>query len=96
MESPYRVYVLECSDGSTYTGMTSNVERRIAGHNNPHATSTAYTAHRTPVKLLASWPVCCKTCARKSEVRLKNMSRERRLRAASIPESFVPCVFPVG
>ena len=90
MESPYRVYVLECSDGSTYTGMTGNLDQRVQSHNAPHPTSTAYTARRGPVKLLHAWQACCKVCARKDEVRVKGMSRDRRLRATSSPETFVP------
>ena len=45
------VYIVECSDGSFYTGVTNNFDRRIAEHNegdNPKS----YTFRRRPVKLV--------------------------------------------
>ncbi|MBN2173085.1 MAG: GIY-YIG nuclease family protein [Bacteroidales bacterium] len=45
------VYILECSDGSFYTGITNNLERRVAEHNdgdNPKS----YTFTRRPLKLV--------------------------------------------
>ena len=44
------VYILECSDGSYYTGCTRNLERRIAEHE--RGTKDGYTAQRLPVKLV--------------------------------------------
>jgi len=47
----YYVYIVKCSDSSYYTGVTNNLERRIAEHNegeNPRA----YTYSRRPVKLI--------------------------------------------
>lgn len=46
----YFVYILKCADGSLYTDVTNNVERRLAEHNaglNPNA----YTHSRRPVEL---------------------------------------------
>ena len=46
----YHVYILKCSDDSYYTGITSNLERRISQHNlGVHPKS--YTATRRPVEL---------------------------------------------
>lgn len=44
------VYVLECSDGSLYTGYTTDVERRVEEHND--GTAAKYTRGRRPVKLV--------------------------------------------
>ncbi|PLX35306.1 MAG: endonuclease, partial [Clostridiales bacterium] len=43
------VYILECSDGSLYTGWTSNLEKRIARHNEGKASK--YTRSKRPVVL---------------------------------------------
>lgn len=44
------VYILECSDGSYYTGVTNNVERRLMEHQAGYD-RTCYTFKRRPVKL---------------------------------------------
>ncbi len=43
------VYVVECSDGTYYTGYTTDVERRVAEHND--GTAAKYTRGRRPVEL---------------------------------------------
>jgi putative endonuclease len=89
MGSLYHVYLLECADGSFYVGMSSNVDRRVSIHNNPHPKSKAYTAHRTPVTLIRSWLVCCKHCTHKSELKLKHMSRDKKILVSQFPDLFV-------
>ncbi|WP_322938074.1 GIY-YIG nuclease family protein [Nocardioides bizhenqiangii] len=46
---PY-LYILECSDGTYYTGSTFNLERRFVQHN--EGTGARYTARRRPVRLI--------------------------------------------
>jgi len=46
----YYVYILKCSDNSFYTGITNNLERRIAEHNSGLKKGT-YTFSRRPVEL---------------------------------------------
>lgn len=48
---PYRVYILLCSDGSYYTGSTSDVEKRLYQHQEG-LISGSYTFSRRPVELL--------------------------------------------
>lgn len=48
-ESPWFVYILECRDGSFYTGVTNNLERRQHQHND--GTASRYTRSRRPVIL---------------------------------------------
>ena len=45
------VYILQCSDGSYYTGITNDLDRRIAEHNEGYDTK-GYTYSRRPVKLV--------------------------------------------
>ena len=44
------VYIVECSDGTYYTGYTTDVERRVAEHNDGAAAK--YTRGRRPVELV--------------------------------------------
>jgi len=48
----YWVYILKCSDGSYYTGSTSDIEKRISEHNN--GVLKGYTSKRRPVELVFS------------------------------------------
>ena len=48
---PYRVYILECSDGTYYTGSAADVEKRLWQHQEG-VSRTAYTYSRRPVKLV--------------------------------------------
>ncbi len=48
-ERPWMVYILECSDGSFYTGITNDIERRQEQHN--EGTASRYTRSRRPVIL---------------------------------------------
>ena len=50
METKAYMYVLECADGSLYTGYTTNVEKRLKTHN--AGKGAKYTRARLPVKLL--------------------------------------------
>ena len=50
MESDHHVYVLECADGSLYTGYTTDLERRVAEHD--AGEGAKYTRGRTPVELV--------------------------------------------
>ena len=44
------MYILQCCDGSFYTGSTNNIERRLGEHNN--GIGANYTAKRLPVRLV--------------------------------------------
>lgn len=48
-EKPWYVYIMECSDGSFYTGVTNDIERRHQQHNDGSA--SRYTRSRRPVVL---------------------------------------------
>lgn len=47
----YYVYIVKCSDGSYYTGITNNIERRLAEHNKG-INKDCYTFNRNPVELM--------------------------------------------
>jgi len=48
-DAPWVVYMLECSDGSLYTGITNDMARRLAQHND--GTGARYTRSRRPVRV---------------------------------------------
>ena len=72
------VYIVECSDGTLYTGITNNLGRRIREHNS--GIGSKYTRGRRPIKLLARWDCADKSHASKMERRIKGLCREDKLR----------------
>lgn len=71
------VYIVECSDGSLYTGITTDVNKRIETHNK--GKGAKYTRGRRPVKLLISFSVESKGVALKEEYRIKQLTRADKL-----------------
>ncbi|OHA84084.1 MAG: hypothetical protein A2937_02720 [Candidatus Yonathbacteria bacterium RIFCSPLOWO2_01_FULL_47_33b] len=75
---PYFVYILECSDGSLYTGSTNDLEKRLHKHN--HLKSGAhYTKIRRPVVLRYSETVETFAESRAREGEIKRLSKEEKL-----------------
>ena len=74
----YYVYILTCSDGSLYTGITTCVERRLHEHNES-SRGAKYTRSRRPVKLAASWSGLDRGWALREEARIKRLSRKEKL-----------------
>ncbi len=71
------VYILECSDGSYYTGVTNNLERRLYDHNNDEDTRH-YTYSRRPVKLVYTYHFTNPDDAILHEKKLKKWSRQKK------------------
>ncbi|HSV94513.1 MAG TPA: GIY-YIG nuclease family protein [Spirochaetia bacterium] len=70
------VYILECSDGTFYTGITDDVETRVAVHN--LGKGAKYTRGRAPVTLRYVKKVIGKREALKIEVEIKRMKRREK------------------
>ena len=75
----WHVYIVECCDGTLYTGISSNVDKRIREHNS--GIGSKYTRGRKPVKLLAKCNCADKSHASKMEYRIKGLTREDKLRS---------------
>ena len=74
----YYLYIVKCSDDSLYTGITTDVERRVSEHNSsPRAAK--YTRSRRPVRLVYSKPIGNRAAASKEEYRVKRLSRKKKL-----------------
>ena len=72
----YFIYILECSDSSFYTGVTNNLERRVAEHNS--GLIKGYTSKRLPVRLVFSQRFSDINQAIKSEKQIKGWSRNKK------------------
>jgi len=79
--SPYFVYIVRCSDGTLYTGITSDVERRIREHNGRRASK--YTQARVPVTLVFLERSGEKGDALRRESQIKGLSRRSKLRLSA-------------
>lgn len=71
------VYVLECGDGSFYTGWTNDLEKRVRTHQ--RGMGGKYTRSRLPVRLVAAWRKKNATEARRAEVFFKQLTRREKL-----------------
>lgn len=69
-------YILECADGTYYTGWTTDPERRERQHNTGRG--ARYTKTRRPVKLVYLEPQPDRSTAQKREIKIKKLSRARK------------------
>ena len=70
------VYILECSDGSWYTGWTNDLEHRIETHNSGQGAK--YTRSRLPVRLIYSEEYETASEARSREYAIKRLTRTQK------------------
>ncbi len=78
----YFVYILECSDKTLYTGIATDVVRRLDEHNNSDK-GAKYTKIRRPLKLVYSEESENRSSASKREYEIKKLSREKKLELIS-------------
>ena len=76
-ESLWFVYILRCGDGSLYTGITKDVNRRCQQHN--AGTGSKYTRGRHPVRLVYEQVHPSQSSALKRETAIKAMTRRAKL-----------------
>ncbi len=68
------VYILECCDGTFYTGITTDPARRLAEHNRG-ASGARYTRARRPVRLVYQEPAASRAAASRREHVLRRLRR---------------------
>jgi putative endonuclease len=73
----WHVYIIKCSDNSLYTGITTDISRRLKEHNNKKGGS--YTRVRQPVKLVYKEDCLTRSRALKREYRIKCHTRDEKL-----------------
>ncbi len=71
------VYILECRDGSLYTGWTTDLEARVAAHN--QGTGARYTRSRRPVRLVYWETAVDRGTAMRREAAIKSLPRAAKL-----------------
>ena len=72
-----KVYILKCSDGSYYTGWTTDIERRLSEHN--AGKGAKYTRGRTPCTLVYTADCSSTSEALKLEAKIKKLNREKKI-----------------
>jgi len=75
-DSSHYVYVIECADGTLYTGYTTDVERRVAEHD--AGEGAKYTRGRTPVTLRHVEPFDSRSAAMSREHEIKSLARAEK------------------
>jgi len=77
--SGWCVYILRCADGSLYTGVTVDVDRRLREHNGELPGGARYTASRRPVTLAHVETAANRASACQREAAIKRLSRVAKL-----------------
>lgn len=70
------VYIVRCKDGTLYTGITKDLEKRIEAHDS--GKGAKYTRGRGPVKLVWSQIAKSEGKAKQREAEIKKLSREEK------------------
>lgn len=73
------VYIVRCADGSLYTGITTNLDKRLRQHNGEIRGGAKYTRPRRPVEMVYSEPSQNRSTASKREYQIKQLKRREKL-----------------
>ncbi len=76
----WAVYILRCGDGTLYTGIARDLERRIVEHNGNDRLGARYTRSRRPVMLVYREALASRSEASKREAAIKRMTRAEKER----------------
>jgi len=71
------LYIIKCRDKSLYTGITTDISRRINEHNAKKG--AFYTKNKTPVELVYQEDLPSQSVARKRESQIKRLTRKEKL-----------------
>ena len=77
METTWYLYMLRCGDGTLYTGITTDVQRRLAAHR--RGTGAKYTRGRGPLELVYQETLPDHGQALRRELAVKAMTRQEKL-----------------
>ena len=75
----YFFYILRCADNSLYSGVTTDLNRRLSEHNEDGNKGAKYTRSRRPVKLIYSKKFLNRSAALKEEYKIKKLSRTAKI-----------------
>lgn len=74
------LYIVECQNTNLYTGITTNLKRRIKEHNTDNKKGAKYTRGKRPVRLVYFEKHATQSDAAKREIEIKNWKRERKMK----------------
>jgi putative endonuclease len=80
MAASWQVYLVKCADGTLYTGVAADLERRLAQHNGKRAGGPKYTRGRRPVQLLWCAVAANRSEAQQREAAIKKLPRSEKLK----------------
>ena len=83
----YFTYIVECADGTFYTGYTDDPEKRVRIHNS--GKGAKYTRSRLPVKLIYSEEFETKNEAMSREYAIKRLSRSQKEKLVGYNQHFI-------
>lgn len=75
------VYILQCQDDTLYTGITTDVDRRLSEHKD--GTASKYTAARGVERLVYTESAADRSAASKREAAIKQLTRKKKLQLVS-------------
>lgn len=87
MDKKYYLYILECSDSTLYTGITTDLHRRVEEHNSSNL-GAKYTRGRRPVGLIYSKEFDDRSMASKAESLFKKLSKIKKLEAIRLSKKY--------
>ncbi|MEN8846468.1 MAG: GIY-YIG nuclease family protein [Akkermansiaceae bacterium] len=79
VDSIWSLYILRCGDGSLYTGIATDVDRRFSEHESQGPKGAKYTRGKLPLEILYRREVGSRSEATKEEMRVKALSRKQKL-----------------
>ena len=83
----WHLYLLECRDGSIYTGIARDVEKRFAAH--CAGKGARYTCAHPPLRIVAAIVIGDRSQALRAEYRVKQLNAAEKRRLAADPELLV-------
>ncbi len=90
----YYVYIVRCEDGSLYTGITTDLARRMAEHLSQEAPGAKYTRTRKVARLEVAWRAPDRSQASVLEYKVKGLRRSAKLRLIEEPRRADEVAFP--
>ena len=74
----YYVYILRCGDGCLYTGITTDMQRRLAEHSEGSGRGAKYTRSHGVERVEALWSTADRSLASRLEWRIKRLTRKQK------------------
>jgi putative endonuclease len=91
-DKPWYLYMIRCKDDSLYTGITMDIQRRFAEHQEQGPRSAKYLRGKLPIELVYNEKLNSKPVALKAELRIKKLSKTEKeaLVKAQLPDKQRP------